>query len=590
MANGMNLRITNRVETPDQQEGNLEWGLRGAGRTIARAGEAAAGLPGDIANTIDAGRVYASNLDRTSEKPNDFDWQLFEKTGMPEFLQPEAKPVNYPGSEFIKENVTRPLTGSYLEPRTSGEKTYDRFVQEATDLINPIFGGLKKGTTAAQALTKIGKGIGLSALGNLGSVAVQNLGASKEAAEYGKLGFYMLSDLYGVKDSLKNLKKDSYTKAKEAIKAREGGVYESDFPKVREAYDKLKSETALGLGEGMNWKTEINKAVEPFGEKLRTTEKTKVKEFEKFESQTEHGISSENRNYERNTQEQSLKTESKESKELKAKIDMLEKEKYDLNLKKDKYEKLGKQKRSRKELSGKVSGKKSLETKDKINQKIDRIDKEITKYKEKEKSLTRREETKVKNIENVTENKIPITEVIQAKQDVNNLLYGPESYRLDETSKAVLEPFRKSLVDAIEEYGKLDPKFAEHYNVGEELTAAMGAKTRLGKIISKAGDIKGMNHLTKIAFLGGPYALLAHPGTVGNIAMGAAFGIGSKATYDFLKLIAKSPTARKAYSEALINAAKNKHSAVLSSVAKFDKVANRFDKNKNLNLRITNRS
>lgn len=134
-------------------------------RSLSRAGETIAGLPGDL-NTL--GKSVA-----------DF---LLNKLGLP---TPQQEPkVNLPTSSDLTSFMNK-ATGGYLEPQTEAERFADEVVSDAATLAIPFGGGKIK------ALQSVATSIGA----NLAKKGVEKLGGGAKTQEAAKLGGFIAGGL-----------------------------------------------------------------------------------------------------------------------------------------------------------------------------------------------------------------------------------------------------------------------------------------------------------------------------------------------------------------------------------------------------------
>lgn len=184
--------VDEEIKTP---ESTLGYGLRTGARTLARAGEAVAGLPGDILSGIMGLGSYASggiipSMEKIQEK-------------LP-FVTPP------PTSQQIREQGTKHYTGEYLEPQSPFEESYDQIIGDATQMLLP---GIGKG----KVLTKIGGALAKSTLGNVAQWATENVTGSKLLGDVAKIGAIGLANSFGGRKAIENIKNEKYDLAKKAL-------------------------------------------------------------------------------------------------------------------------------------------------------------------------------------------------------------------------------------------------------------------------------------------------------------------------------------------------------------------------------------
>src|SRR6185369_6976858 len=127
--------------------------LRTGLRTAARIGEAAVGLPGDIAQAALGAANYVSG------------------GAVPTYGQVQEKlPISLPTSENVKQFQEK-ATGEYLKPQGENEQTWDDFVGLVTQLAIPISGpaGLAKAGATTKALQAVPKAAKVAGIGTLGA-------------------------------------------------------------------------------------------------------------------------------------------------------------------------------------------------------------------------------------------------------------------------------------------------------------------------------------------------------------------------------------------------------------------------------------
>lgn len=206
-----------------QPESLLGTAGRGVARGVARATEAIAGAPGDIVS----GGVSLLNLGSKALTGQEI---------------PGAQQLQniIPGSEFVRRNVTEPLTGEYLKPQSDTEQFIDTIIGDIAGLIAP--GGLatKASRAALTGLGKVGikqaaKTVGKQALraagANIAGKAAEELTGSPLAGGLVKVGTLIGSSTAGGRNALKEIRKESYLKADQAI--RPGDIIQAGDLKSR---------------------------------------------------------------------------------------------------------------------------------------------------------------------------------------------------------------------------------------------------------------------------------------------------------------------------------------------------------------------
>jgi hypothetical protein len=157
-------------------------------RTLARAGEAAVGLPGDLANMALSG----VNL---LQKPI---------TGQNSEIIETIQQKNPFTSQKIRENITQPLEKNvlpegYLTPQGKYEELADSFVSDLASILMPVGGAA--GLAAKGG--KLGKGavksaIAVSGLGNVAGFLTKNITGSEKLGDAVKIGTMLGTSLIGI--------------------------------------------------------------------------------------------------------------------------------------------------------------------------------------------------------------------------------------------------------------------------------------------------------------------------------------------------------------------------------------------------------
>lgn len=188
---------------------------RTGARTLARGTESILGLPGDIASGLRGLANYGINK-LTGEKnviPN----------------------IPLPTSENVREYVTKPLTGEYLEPQGNGEEFYDQIIGDAASLLIPLKGKVPFVKAIGGALTR-------SAAGNTAQWAAEQVTDSPLVGATAKIGAMALAGTYGGRKELTKLKDQSYKKAYSNIPAKA----KFDFRPEKQKIDKLSQSLLKG--------------------------------------------------------------------------------------------------------------------------------------------------------------------------------------------------------------------------------------------------------------------------------------------------------------------------------------------------------
>lgn len=160
--------------------------IRNIARGGARAAEAFMGLPGDIVQ----GGLGLANMG-------------IEKLTGGESPLPRELPVAT--SDWYRQNITKPLTGEYLEPKGKIEKGIDDVIGDFTSLMVPIGPALGAGKAAAAA-----------GLGNLASWVTEGIGGSEGKKGLAKAGAMLLATAVNP-GSLKKHMKGLYSAAEASI-------------------------------------------------------------------------------------------------------------------------------------------------------------------------------------------------------------------------------------------------------------------------------------------------------------------------------------------------------------------------------------
>ena len=170
----------------EQPEDAGQMVTRNLARGAARAGEAFLGLPGDIVQ----GGLGLTNLG-------------IEKVTGKESPLPKELPVAT--SDWYRQNITKPLTGEYLEPKGKIEKGIDDVIGDFTSLMVPVGPALGAGKALAAA-----------GLGNLASWVTEGIGGSQGQQGAAKMGAMLLATAVNP-GSLKKHMKSLYSAAEASI-------------------------------------------------------------------------------------------------------------------------------------------------------------------------------------------------------------------------------------------------------------------------------------------------------------------------------------------------------------------------------------
>jgi len=174
---------------PPEEEGFLAGLGRRAGALATRGGEALLGGAGALQQLAHAGVGKAANLLGST---------LYHGGNVPELPSEETvfdfleKGRVYPTPGEIREKVTKPLTGEYLEPRGEGEKTAQELAGDIGGMFFP--GG---------PIGKLAK-IGIPFAGQLGKQAVKASGGSESQQDLAKLGVMGIFSIAHLGDAKKH--------------------------------------------------------------------------------------------------------------------------------------------------------------------------------------------------------------------------------------------------------------------------------------------------------------------------------------------------------------------------------------------------
>ncbi len=181
-------------EQPDKlPESKLGYLGRSGARGVARGIESVLGLPGDIASGI-RGLSKAAGIANVTG----------ETYGVKPSAENDRLPI--PTSEDIKKHGTQRLTGEYLNPRTSGEESFDEIVGDAAAIFSPVKGKIPFAKSIVKALGK-------SAIGNAAKWGAEKVTGSPLVGAAAKIGSMALASSLGGRNALKTLEKQSYDKA-----------------------------------------------------------------------------------------------------------------------------------------------------------------------------------------------------------------------------------------------------------------------------------------------------------------------------------------------------------------------------------------
>lgn len=178
--------------------------LRHLARSGARAVESIGGIGGDLQGVIEGGVDKLGKILGVPEEVRTKGAQIGRK------LTPLGAA---PTSDEIREKVSRPLGGEFLEPQSKGEEFADEIVGDAAQLLLPIKGKIPFGK---KLLTHTLRGLGTAAGANVASSVAGALGADEKGKTATKLGSMLLMGALG-RGNPKKYVGNLYKEAEEAI-------------------------------------------------------------------------------------------------------------------------------------------------------------------------------------------------------------------------------------------------------------------------------------------------------------------------------------------------------------------------------------
>lgn len=165
-------------------------------------------------------------------------------------------------------------------------------------------------------------------------------------------------------------------------------------------------------------------------------------------------------------------------------------------------------------------------------------------------------------------NKIPVQKVWNYKKDMNSWL---GKYTTPKEARPIIERASGILNESLKEYGKTNPEFLKSYSIGDQLHGALANQSILDKFYS---------HNPRIA------ATIKHPATQLLLHIPKKLGAGVTAAtlapaqiYKIGKIMAKSPEARRIYTQALNDALNQDVKAFVVNSGKLDKLLGKDEKN-----------
>ncbi len=190
---------------------------------------------------------------------------------------------------------------------------------------------------------------------------------------------------------------------------------------------------------------------------------------------------------------------------------------------------------------------------------------------------------KVSEIQSKVKNgQIEVKELIDFRKNINEIKSELGGYEVQLPkhikAKAIsnLDIVKKEVINALDEYGTINPEFGKLNRSANEAYAAYESSDKMAKFISKVGKgIVKNQGLKAVLGLSGVYGGLAHPAAAAGIAGKAAL-VGAPAfaayeSYKILHQITKSPVLRKFYGNILKGAASGNASQVSKNMKALDK-------------------
>ncbi len=196
-----------------QEESTLGNLGRNAVRTVARAGEAVLGLPGDVIQAaLGAGNYLAPNVIPNVEQIREFNKEH------PVIASTIGAPISglagIPGSSDLR-GVTKSLTGEYLEPQGEGEQFSDQLISDFSTIFAPELALAKGASTAGKVGKTALSALAKSAVGNTAAEIAKGSGATP--FETGLTKFIAMSLPFGASGKIKSSYTNDYKKAEDAV-------------------------------------------------------------------------------------------------------------------------------------------------------------------------------------------------------------------------------------------------------------------------------------------------------------------------------------------------------------------------------------
>tara|TARA_R110000868_G_scaffold182762_3_gene423834 strand:- start:7450 stop:8823 length:1374 start_codon:yes stop_codon:yes gene_type:complete len=201
--------LTKQSEEPKaepSEESYLDLAKRTVGRTAARVGETAIGIPAAIRDTAQMGTEFVADQVRKlfGKEPLTAEQKQQARERASSGGSPASRAVSaLPSSQDVRQGVTQKLTGGYLEPQGAGEEFIDEVAQDITAL---SVGG------PGSFLRKLGTSVAANA--GKETAKALNVGEGGQAAT--KIGVLMLGGWAGQR-SPKEMTAELYNDAYKAI-------------------------------------------------------------------------------------------------------------------------------------------------------------------------------------------------------------------------------------------------------------------------------------------------------------------------------------------------------------------------------------
>jgi hypothetical protein len=180
---------------PEPEEGYLAAGKRHAARTLARGIETVGGLPGNLREfSKSAGEWLGEKGRQLIGKPplTEEQKQVIRKEMEPKSWDLLGKFVEaFPTTSEIRQNVTQPLTGDYLEPQNFEEGLSDEVFSDVAALLTPV-----KGANGKLKVPFL-RAIGTALFANTAGEVAKAYGLEPDEAGYTKMGAMLLAGFMG---------------------------------------------------------------------------------------------------------------------------------------------------------------------------------------------------------------------------------------------------------------------------------------------------------------------------------------------------------------------------------------------------------